>query len=74
MALAPEVPFDEFVESVTAKFGKPTDGLGMQFRYEDGGRVTLRDDSDYDMAIETAREHANGKPEGKLEIWLVDSI
>ncbi|KAF7980806.1 hypothetical protein HWV62_36412 [Athelia sp. TMB] len=74
MALTPEMPFEEFLERVTAKFDKPINGLGMQFRDEDGGRVTLKDDSDYEMAIETVREQANGKPEGKLEVWLVDSI
>lgn len=70
MALTPETPYEEFVERVTAKFGKA--GLGLKFKDEDGGKVSLRDDSDYELAIETAREHARGKPEGKLEIWCTD--
>jgi len=72
MALTPETPYEEFVERVTAKFGKSMNGLGMKFMDEDGGKVSLRDDSDYELAIETAREHAKGKPEGKLEIWCMD--
>lgn len=72
MALTPETPFDEFLERVTAKFGKSLNGLGLKFKDEDGGKVSLRDDSDYDLAIETARESAKGKPEGKLEIWCTD--
>lgn len=69
MALTPETPFEEFLDRVTAKFGVGMDGLGLKFKDEDGGKVSLRDDSDYELAIETAREHARGKPEGKLEIW-----
>ncbi|KAF8588880.1 hypothetical protein K439DRAFT_1384065 [Ramaria rubella] len=73
MAITPEIPFEEFIERVTKKFGKPSNGLKLKFKDEDGIQVSLRDDSDYDLAIETARESARGKPEGKLEIWCVDS-
>ncbi|KIM78245.1 hypothetical protein PILCRDRAFT_824726 [Piloderma croceum F 1598] len=72
MALTPDTRYEEFLERVTSKFGKSLDGLEMKFKDEDGGKVSLRDDSDYDLAIETAREHAKGKPEGKLEIWCMD--
>ncbi|TFK75475.1 NADPH oxidase regulator NoxR [Pluteus cervinus] len=72
MALTPETPFEDFMDKVTAKFGKSINGLGLKFKDEDGGKVTLRDESDYELAIETARESAKGKPEGKLEIWCTD--
>lgn len=72
MALNPETVFEEFLDKITAKFNRPIDGLSLKFKDEDGGQVSLRDESDYDMAIETARESAKGKPEGKLEIWCVD--
>lgn len=72
MTLNPEASYEEFLERVTSKFNKSLNGLGMKFKDEDGGKVTLRDDSDYELAIETAREHAKGKPEGKLEIWCTD--
>ncbi|KAJ6497758.1 NADPH oxidase regulator NoxR [Mycena sanguinolenta] len=70
MALAPETPFEEFMDKVTAKFGR---GLTLKFTDEDGGKVSLRDESDYELAIETARESSKGKPEGKLEIWCMDA-
>ena len=72
MTLSPETPFAEFLDKVTAKFQKDINGLGLKFKDEDGGKVTLRDDSDYELAIETARESAKGKSEGKLEIWCTD--
>ncbi|KAJ6593589.1 NADPH oxidase regulator NoxR [Mycena capillaripes] len=72
MALTPETPFDEFMDKVTAKFGKDINGLTLKFKDEDGGKVSLRDESDYELAIETARESSKGKPEGKLEIWCMD--
>ncbi|KAF9018437.1 NADPH oxidase regulator NoxR [Hymenopellis radicata] len=69
MALTPETGFDEFLDKVTLKFGK---ALNLKFKDEDGGKVSLRDESDYELAIETARESSKGKPEGKLEIWCSD--
>ncbi|KAJ7128987.1 NADPH oxidase regulator NoxR [Mycena crocata] len=73
MALTPETPFEEFMDKVTAKFGKDINGLTLKFKDEDGGKVSLRDESDYELAIETARESSKGKPEGKLEIWCMDN-
>jgi len=73
MALTPETSFEEFMDKVTSKFGKGFGGLALKFTDEDGGKVTLQDESDYDLAIETARENSKGKPEGKLEIWCTDN-
>ncbi|KAL0956263.1 hypothetical protein HGRIS_002417 [Hohenbuehelia grisea] len=73
MALTPDVSFDEFMDKVTAKFDRPLGGLTMKFTDEDGGKVTLRDESDYEMAMETARQGSKGKPEGKLEVWCLDA-
>ncbi|KAJ3827463.1 NADPH oxidase regulator NoxR [Lentinula raphanica] len=73
MALTPETTFEDFMDKVTSKFGKGFGGLGLKFKDEDGGKVTLQDESDYDLAIETARESSKGKPEGKLEIWCTDN-
>lgn len=72
MTLTPDTPFQEFVERVTSKFGTALDGLGLKFKDEDDVKVTLRDSSDYELAIETARHNAKGKAEGKLEIWCTD--
>ena len=54
------------------KFGKQFDGLDLKFMDEDGTKITLRDDSDFELAIETARESAKGKAEGKLVLWCSD--
>ncbi len=72
MAIDADLPFEEFTNRITTKFGRSFEGLSLKFKDEDGGKVTLRDDSDYDLAIETARESAKGKAEGRLEIWLID--
>ncbi|PCH36733.1 hypothetical protein WOLCODRAFT_28725 [Wolfiporia cocos MD-104 SS10] len=72
MALTPDMPWEDFLARVTGKFGRALDGLGMKFKDEDGGQVSLRDEMDYELAIETARETAKGKPEGRLEIWCTD--
>lgn len=69
MALVPETPFAEFRNRVADKFETSPQSITLKFRDEDGGKVSLRDESDYELAIETARESAKGKPEGKLEIW-----
>ncbi|KAF8506593.1 hypothetical protein F5888DRAFT_1643648, partial [Russula emetica] len=69
MALNPEVSFLEFKQRVAAKFETSLQSIMLKFRDEDGGKVSLRDESDYDLAIETARESAKGRPEGKLELW-----
>lgn len=72
MTLTPDTSFEEFVERVTSKFGTAMDGLGLKFKDEDDVKVTLRDGSDYELAIETARANAKGRGEGKLEIWCTD--
>lgn len=57
---------------MTSKFGTTMDGLGLKFKDEDDVKVTLRDGSDYELAIETARANLKGRSEGKLEIWCTD--
>ncbi|KAI0645325.1 hypothetical protein C8Q79DRAFT_971067 [Trametes meyenii] len=72
MALLPETPYEEFLDMVQRKFGVVPGALGMKFKDEDGGKVTLRDEMDYELAIETARHNAKGRPEGRLEVWCMD--
>ena len=69
MALDPAVPFAEFKQRVAVKFETNPQMIALKFRDEVGGKVSLRDESDYELAIETARESAKGRPEGKLEVW-----
>ena len=73
MTLAPDTPFADFMEKILAKFYKEANGLDLKFKDEDDGRVSLRDESDYELAIETARESARGRAEGKLQIWCTDT-
>lgn len=69
MATPPDMSFAEFLDKVTAKFGKELD---MKFVDEDNTKITLQDESDFELAIETARFAAKGKAEGKLVIWCSD--
>ncbi|KAF9049922.1 NADPH oxidase regulator NoxR [Panaeolus papilionaceus] len=69
MTLPPDIAFNEFLDKVTAKFGK---SMKLKFTDEDGGKVTLRDESDFELAIETARENSKGRSEGKLEVWCME--
>jgi len=65
----PTLSFAEFGQRVAAKFETTPQSIMLKFRDEDGGKVSLRDESDYELAIVTARESAKGIPEGKLEVW-----
>lgn len=69
MALDPTLSFAEFRQRVASKFETTPQSIMLKFRDEDGGKVSMRDESDYELAIETARESAKGRPEGKLEVW-----
>lgn len=69
MTIAPNASFEEFVDRVSGKFGLSPSGLMIKFMDEDGNKVSLMDDSDYDLALEVAKDSAKGKPEGKLEVW-----
>ena len=74
MALTPETSFEEFMDKLAIKFDRSTKGIGLKFQDEDGGKVTIADESDFELAIETARTCSKDKAEGKLEIWCSDRI
>ena len=69
MTLTPDTPFPDFMDKVMARFHQKAHGLYLKFKDEGGGKVSLRDESDYVLAIETARESAKGKAE---EVWYID--
>lgn len=69
MAILPDISCDEFQDKVCAKFGREYGDLVLKFADEDGERVTLVDDSDFELAIETARAAALKGKESRLEIW-----
>jgi len=67
--LSPEVRFSELVSQVSAKVDRPASSVALKFLDEDGHKISLLDDSDVEMAVETARDRRFG---GKLEIWCLD--
>lgn len=69
LALTPDVTFTEFMGMLSSKFSVPVSKMDVKFKDEDGGYVNMKDDMDYEMALETAKESSNGKAEGKLEVW-----
>ncbi|KAF7335544.1 NADPH oxidase regulator NoxR [Mycena venus] len=73
MAVSPEIPYAEFMARVVAKFDKEINGLSLRFKNVDGGKMSLRDESDYALAIKTVRESSMAKSEGRLEIWCTDN-
>lgn len=72
MAVYPSASFDEFVEMLTIKFKKGWNNLNCKFMDTDGSKVSLKDEMDWEMAIEVARESVKGRGEAKLDMWMVD--
>lgn len=73
LALTSEVTFAEFMGMLSSKFAVPVSRLDVKFKDEDGGLVSMKDEMDYEMALETAKESTNGKAEGKLEVWCAET-
>ena len=73
LALTPDVTFVEFMGMLSSKFAVPVSRMDVKFKDEDGGLVSLKDEMDYEMALETAKESSNGKTEGKLEVWCTET-
>jgi PB1 domain len=73
MTLTPDTPYKDFVDTVAAKFGALPSAITLKFKDEEDEKVSLLDASDYDLALETARALAKGKPEGRLEVWCFDA-
>lgn len=77
MNLSASTLFSAFTARVAAKFGVVIGALKLSFMDEDSVKITLRDEEDWDLAMETAMETGisiggqNGKTgmEGRLEVW-----
>lgn len=67
--MSPDIGFAEFLAKIYAKFQRKAGDLDIKFTDEDGAKISLQDESDFEMAIETARSQAKGRSEGKLELW-----
>ncbi|CAE6461410.1 unnamed protein product [Rhizoctonia solani] len=69
MAIMPDIACDDFMDRVCAKFGREYGDLSIKFVDDDGAKVTIIDESDFELAIETARAAALKGKESRLEIW-----
>jgi len=73
LALTPDVTYAEFMGMLSSKFTIPVGKLDVKFKDEDGGHVSMKDEMDYEMALETAKESASGKVEGRLEVLCAET-
>lgn len=53
MALTPEMNFTQFMLALKAKFA--SEPLTVQFKDEDGDLLEMRDEGDYEAAVDVAR-------------------
>jgi hypothetical protein len=73
MSLRPSDTLSVFLDALRSKMD---DGAGVavvRFRDEDGDMVTLRDEGDYEAAVDVARAMRRGGgrgEEGRLEVWV----
>lgn len=72
MAISPTLPFPEFVEKIASKFRKNPKDFQLEFEYDDGEKIVMEDEGEYDMAIETARALGQGTPNWKLSVWVLE--
>ncbi|KAF8331368.1 uncharacterized protein EI90DRAFT_3145613 [Cantharellus anzutake] len=72
MILTSDIGLVQFKDKVSSKFSRPSSSMVFKFLDEDGHKVSLLDESDFEMAIETVRNSSRGKAEGKLEVWCSD--
>ncbi len=71
MMIKPDISYGTFMDQVSAKFDKDASELSLKFSDEEGNKITLRDESDFDLAIETAKLRARDThtTDWKLDIW-----
>ncbi|KAG8732668.1 hypothetical protein FRC11_011652 [Ceratobasidium sp. 423] len=69
MAIMPDISCGDFMDKVCDKFGREYGDLSIKFVDDDGAKVTIMDEGDFELAIETARAAALKGKESRLEIW-----
>ncbi|GAA6031967.1 hypothetical protein JCM8097_003365 [Rhodosporidiobolus ruineniae] len=69
MSITPDMTLAVFAERVRTKFSSKTD-LPMKYKDSDDALISILDEDDWESAMDQAREAADGRPEGKLEILL----
>jgi len=65
MVVSPSIPYTDLYKRVCDKLEQPLGRVRVKFEDEDGTRVSIRDDEDWEMAIGTTRM----KGTGKLAVW-----
>ena len=69
MSIDVDTPYDDFILRLQAKFG--LENMRLKYMDEDGVYVSIMDETDWDSAVDAAREHCpKGRQDGKLEVWV----
>jgi len=71
MTLPASTLLSAFSARVATKFGVAIEALKLRFVDEDGVKISLRDEEDWGLAMETATGGRSSKTgvEGRLEVW-----
>ncbi|KAI6029472.1 hypothetical protein PISMIDRAFT_110208 [Pisolithus microcarpus 441] len=72
MTLSTSTTLPTLSTRVAAKFGSAPEALKLKFVDEDGVKISLRDEEDWGLAIETAMSAGRSGIEGRLEVWCED--
>ncbi|GAA6006582.1 hypothetical protein JCM10207_004983 [Rhodosporidiobolus poonsookiae] len=72
MSITADTDLPTFTERVQLKFGGKRK-LSMRYKDAENVVVSILDDDDWESAMDEAREAADGRPEGKLDILLAES-
>lgn len=70
MSATPETQLRDFLSQLAIKLDRPPYDLVARFKDEEGDMVSLRDEGDWEAAVDCARCRAGGSVEGKLEVWV----
>ena len=68
--MSPRTSFEDFLLEISSKFEKLPKQVRLKFEDDDGIKISIRDQGDFALAIETARAGARGRADGKLSIWV----
>jgi len=74
MALDLTLSFAEFRQRVAAKFETTPQSIMLKFRDEDGGKVSLRDESDYCTSLRSSPRERQGPAGGQTRGLVRDEV
>ncbi|WWC62247.1 uncharacterized protein I303_104843 [Kwoniella dejecticola CBS 10117] len=73
MSIMPSHTYKSFLQMLCTKFPEISSGaMDVKFKDEDGDILSMRDEGDFEAAIDVARilGESAGRGEGRLEIWV----